>query len=72
MLFGGYVLCFWQHFAIGRIIIGMEDGVFVPRDMRHQLAERFGRAITNSRGNLSSGAAINSQPQESLVGFFLT
>ena len=48
VLFGRDVLSFWQYFAIDRIIIGMEDGVLIPRDMRHQFSESSGRAITNS------------------------
>lgn len=62
VLLGGQMLQWRQHLGVDRIVIGMKDGALIPRDMRHQLAERFGGAIANSRGDLPSGTAINSQP----------
>lgn len=72
VLFGRAMLAFLQDLSIDRIVVGVKDRVLIPRHMLHQLAQRFGRAITNTRGDFSSGIAINSQPQESLVVLFFT
>ena len=48
VLFSWQMLVGRQNFGIHGIVIGMKDCGLIPWDMRHQLAERFGRAITNS------------------------
>ena len=38
VLLGRQVLRGGQDFSVDRIIVGVEDGTLIPRDMRHQFA----------------------------------